>query len=43
MLGYETMQILWEHASSDSDRQSEILGTLHRRRVGLIDAISGFS
>lgn len=43
VLGYETMQILWEHATSDSDRQSEILGTLYRRRVRLIAAISGFS
>lgn len=43
LLGYETIQILWEHASSDADRQSEILRVLYRRRAEWIAAISGFS
>ncbi len=41
VLGYETVQILWEHASSDAERQSEILSTLYHRRAAWIAALTG--
>lgn len=38
LLGYETLQILWEHATSDQDRQSEILAAIHNRRAAWMAA-----
>ncbi len=33
--GYETSEVLWEHATSDRQRTAEILATVYRRRVEL--------
>ncbi len=35
-LGYETSQILWEHASGDRDRTATLLSTIHRQRLLLL-------